>query len=164
MPDWRYADSAVTAKSRCVLAKQRSRRSWQSIEVPAEMAQVARRFIDANKQSAQNRIHRSDRRIMQAWQSPATRFVVESTSASSTERRRRSGFGATPDTPDAMRKANLDVAGTLDDLLAQIDVIVDCAPKRIAAKNVDTYRRRRLKFILQGGEKHAATGHSFVAE
>jgi hypothetical protein len=29
---------------------------------------------------------------------------------------------------------------------------------------VETYRTRRLKFILQGGEKHAATGHSFVAE
>ena len=43
-------------------------------------------------------------------------------------------------------------------------MIVDCTPKRIAAKNVDTYRRRGLKFILQGGEKHAATGHSFVAE
>jgi glyceraldehyde-3-phosphate dehydrogenase (NAD(P)) len=26
------------------------------------------------------------------------------------------------------------------------------------------YRRRGLKFILQGGETHAATGHSFVAE
>lgn len=63
-----------------------------------------------------------------------------------------------------MRKANLDVAGTLDDLLGQVDVIVDCTPKRIAAKNVDYYRRRGLKFILQGGEKHVVTGHSFVAE
>jgi hypothetical protein len=41
---------------------------------------------------------------------------------------------------------------------------VDCTPKRIAAKNVETYRRRGLKFILQGGEKHSTTGHSFVAE
>ncbi|HKS60438.1 MAG TPA: type II glyceraldehyde-3-phosphate dehydrogenase [Xanthobacteraceae bacterium] len=73
-------------------------------------------------------------------------------------------FGATPDAADAMRKANLDVAGTLDDLLGQVDVIVDCTPKRIAAKNVDYYRRRGLKFILQGGEKHVVTGHSFVAE
>jgi glyceraldehyde-3-phosphate dehydrogenase (NAD(P)) len=73
-------------------------------------------------------------------------------------------FGATTESVEAMRKASLDVAGTLDDLLGQIDVIVDCTPKRIAAKNVDTYRRRSLKFILQGGEKHAATGHSFVAE
>jgi len=41
---------------------------------------------------------------------------------------------------------------------------VDCTPKRIASKNIDVYRRRGLKFIVQGGEKHSGTGHSFVAE
>lgn len=73
-------------------------------------------------------------------------------------------FGATSEAASAMRDAGLSVTGTLDDLLEQVDVIVDCTPKRIAAKNVDLYRRRKLKFILQGGEKHATTGHSFVAE
>jgi glyceraldehyde-3-phosphate dehydrogenase (NAD(P)) len=73
-------------------------------------------------------------------------------------------FGATSDAASAMRSAGLTLAGTLDDLLGQADVIVDCTPKRIAAGNVDVYRRRGLKFILQGGEKHAVTGHSFVAE
>jgi glyceraldehyde-3-phosphate dehydrogenase (NAD(P)) len=34
----------------------------------------------------------------------------------------------------------------------------------VAADNVPLYRARGLKFILQGGEKHAVTGHSFVAE
>jgi len=73
-------------------------------------------------------------------------------------------FGATGEHVAAMRDAGLDVAGTLDDLLGQVDVVVDCTPKHIAARNVETYRRRGIKFILQGGEKHAATGHSFVAE
>jgi glyceraldehyde-3-phosphate dehydrogenase (NAD(P)) len=73
-------------------------------------------------------------------------------------------FGATADAANGMRDAGLEVAGTLDDLLGQVDVVVDCTPKKIAAKNVDTYRRLGIKFILQGGEKHAATGHSFVAE
>jgi glyceraldehyde-3-phosphate dehydrogenase (NAD(P)) len=73
-------------------------------------------------------------------------------------------FGATTDAVTAMRGAGLEVTGSLDDLLGQVDVVVDCTPKRIAAKNVDTYRRRGVKFIVQGGEKHAATGHSFVAE
>ena len=73
-------------------------------------------------------------------------------------------FGATGDHVGAMRAAGLDVTGTLDELLAQADVVVDCTPKRVAAKNVEVYRRRNLKFILQGGEKHEATGHSFVAE
>jgi glyceraldehyde-3-phosphate dehydrogenase (NAD(P)) len=73
-------------------------------------------------------------------------------------------FGATADAVSAMRAAGLDAAGTLDDLLGETDVIVDCTPKRIAAANVDRYRRRSVKFILQGGEKHSVTGHSFVAE
>jgi glyceraldehyde-3-phosphate dehydrogenase (NAD(P)) len=58
----------------------------------------------------------------------------------------------------------MEIAGTLEELLGQVEVVVDCTPKRIAAKNVELYRRRGLKFILQGGEKHEATGHSFVAE
>jgi len=73
-------------------------------------------------------------------------------------------FGATAEYAGAMRAAGLDVTGTLDELLGQADVVVDCTPKRIAAKNIDIYRRRGLKFIVQGGEKHEATGHSFVAE
>jgi len=41
-----------------------------------------------------------------------------------------------------MRKAGLDVAGNLGDLIGVSDLVVDCTPKRIAAVNVDTYRRR----------------------
>jgi glyceraldehyde-3-phosphate dehydrogenase (NAD(P)) len=73
-------------------------------------------------------------------------------------------FAATAEAGSAMRDAGLGVSGTLDDLLGHVDVVVDCTPKKIAAKNVDLYRRRGVKFILQGGEKHSATGHSFVAE
>jgi glyceraldehyde-3-phosphate dehydrogenase (NAD(P)) len=73
-------------------------------------------------------------------------------------------FGATGGAVAAMCEAGLDVSGTLDDLLGQADVVVDCTPKRIAARNVDLYRGRRVKFVLQGGEKHTATGHSFNAE
>jgi glyceraldehyde-3-phosphate dehydrogenase (NAD(P)) len=73
-------------------------------------------------------------------------------------------FGATSGHVIGMRSAGVDVAGTLDDLLAGADVVVDCTPKRVAAQNVDLYRRRGVRFILQGGEKHEVTGHSFVAE
>jgi glyceraldehyde-3-phosphate dehydrogenase (NAD(P)) len=73
-------------------------------------------------------------------------------------------FGATPDAVSAMRDAGLNVSGSLDDLLEQADVVVDCTPKRVAAANIDRYRRRPVKFIVQGGEKHSVTGHSFVAE
>ncbi|WP_026380876.1 type II glyceraldehyde-3-phosphate dehydrogenase [Afifella pfennigii] len=73
-------------------------------------------------------------------------------------------FGAEAENVQAMRDADLDVAGTLADLLDGADIVVDCTPKRVAARNVETYRQRGRRFILQGGEKHAATGHSFVAE
>lgn len=73
-------------------------------------------------------------------------------------------FGAAPEHTATMRDAGLQVSGTLDDLLTEADIVVDCTPKRVAAKNVEAYRKRGIKFILQGGEKHAATGHSFVAE
>jgi glyceraldehyde-3-phosphate dehydrogenase (NAD(P)) len=73
-------------------------------------------------------------------------------------------FGASKEHVTNMRAAGLDVAGAMEDLLGASDIVVDCTPKRVAAKNVDVYRARRIKFILQGGEKHDATGHSFVAE
>jgi glyceraldehyde-3-phosphate dehydrogenase (NAD(P)) len=56
------------------------------------------------------------------------------------------------------------VAGTLDDLLEKIDVIADCTPKGIGAKNLARYGAAGVKAILQGGEKHDVTGHSFVAQ
>jgi glyceraldehyde-3-phosphate dehydrogenase (NAD(P)) len=73
-------------------------------------------------------------------------------------------FGATPEHTATMREAGLEVHGALDALLNEADIVVDCTPKRVAAKNVEKYRDRSIKFILQGGEKHEVTGHSFVAE
>ena len=73
-------------------------------------------------------------------------------------------FSATPSVVGAMRDAGIGLAGSLDSLIGECDVIVDCTPKRIAAANIEAYRRAGRKFILQGGEKHETTGHSFVAE
>jgi glyceraldehyde-3-phosphate dehydrogenase (NAD(P)) len=73
-------------------------------------------------------------------------------------------FAASDDAAGAMAANQIPVAGKLDDLLAGADVVVDCTPKSVAAANVVAYRARGLKFILQGGEKHKVTGHSFVAE
>ena len=63
-----------------------------------------------------------------------------------------------------MSEAKIKTFGTLDDLLAFSDIIVDCTPKKIAAQNIELYKKLGKKFILQGGEKHDATGHSFSAE
>jgi len=73
-------------------------------------------------------------------------------------------YGAASEHAEAMRRYGLRVVGVLEDLLGQIDIVVDCTPKKVAARNVELYRRRGVKFIVQGGEKHSVTGHSFVAE
>ena len=73
-------------------------------------------------------------------------------------------FAALDSGTDAIQQAGLRVAGGLDALLGDADIVVDCTPKRIGAKNAEHYRRLGIKFIMQGGEKHEITGHSFVAE
>jgi glyceraldehyde-3-phosphate dehydrogenase (NAD(P)) len=80
------------------------------------------------------------------------------------ERKGFAVFASLEDRARAMREAGIKVAGHLDDLLGKAEIVVDCTPKRVAAKNVEAYRRRGIKFIVQGGEKHEVTGHSFVAE
>lgn len=65
---------------------------------------------------------------------------------------------------NTMRNAGIKVEGTLIQLLETADIIVDCTPKKIAAQNIPRYRKMNKKFIVQGGEKHETTGHSFSAE
>lgn len=67
-----------------------------------------------------------------------------------------------PDPP--VRAAGLDVDGTLAELLAQIDVLLDCTPSGVPALYrplYDTYPN--LPVLVQGGEKHAFGGVSFNA-
>jgi len=73
-------------------------------------------------------------------------------------------FAATAEAKEKMRSADIQVAGSFQDLLNKVDLVVDCTPKNIAAGNVETYKKQGLKFIVQGGEKHETTGHSFSAE
>jgi glyceraldehyde-3-phosphate dehydrogenase (NAD(P)) len=73
-------------------------------------------------------------------------------------------YASITDRVDEMKAAGVPVEGTLDELLAQVDVVVDCAPKNIGAKNLARYREAGVKAVLQGGEKHSLTGHSFVAQ
>ena len=65
---------------------------------------------------------------------------------------------------DQMTASGISIKGTLEDLIANSDLIVDCTPKNVAAKNIKKYWAANRKFILHGGEKHEVTGHSFSAE
>jgi len=73
-------------------------------------------------------------------------------------------FVATPEADAKMRAAGIPLAGRLDDLLSQVDVVVDATPKKVGAANLPRYRAAGVKSIFQGGEKHSLTGHSFVAQ
>ncbi|MGA4670561.1 type II glyceraldehyde-3-phosphate dehydrogenase [Propionibacteriaceae bacterium Y1923] len=73
-------------------------------------------------------------------------------------------FAATEPAGAAMAEAGVPVRGTLAELLARADVVVDTTPKSVAATNLDIYRAAGVKAVFQGGESHATTGHSFVAQ
>ena len=63
-----------------------------------------------------------------------------------------------------MKASGISIKGNMQDLLNIVDLVVDCTPKNIAAQNVKIYKEKNIKFIVQGGEKHETTGHSFSAE
>jgi glyceraldehyde-3-phosphate dehydrogenase (NAD(P)) len=73
-------------------------------------------------------------------------------------------YASLPDKVPEMTAAGIGLGGTLDDLLQRIDVMVDCTHKGIGAKNLARYGAAGVKAILQGGETHETTGHSFVAQ
>lgn len=73
-------------------------------------------------------------------------------------------YASIPEKLPDMKKAGIQVVGTLDDLLRKVDVIVDCTPAGLGAKNKLVYDKAGVKSIFQGGEKHELTGSSFVAQ
>lgn len=73
-------------------------------------------------------------------------------------------YASTPSGRSAMEAAGVPVAGTLDELLAGVDVVVDCTPKKVGAENRERYRAAGVRSIWQGGEKHEVAGYSFVAQ
>lgn len=73
-------------------------------------------------------------------------------------------FAFNDDFKKEMMNAGIPVRGNLVDLIQAADIIIDCTPKKIASKNVEKYKAAKKKFIVQGGEKHEVTGHSFSAE
>lgn len=73
-------------------------------------------------------------------------------------------FAFNDDFKNKMTNSGITVIGNLDDLIDNADIIIDCTPKKIASENIVKYKEAKIKFIVQGGEKHEVTGHSFSAE
>jgi len=73
-------------------------------------------------------------------------------------------YASSPDARPNMKDADIPVVGTLDDLLERADIVVDCTPKGIGAKNKEHYEAAGVKAIFQGGETHELAGFSFTAQ
>jgi glyceraldehyde-3-phosphate dehydrogenase (NAD(P)) len=54
--------------------------------------------------------------------------------------------------------------GTVDDLVRQVDLMVDCTAKGNGPANKRLYEKAGIKAVFQGGEAHDLTGYSFTAQ
>ena len=83
-----------------------------------------------------------------------------------TEIAKRKGFKIfAMDGMEDFKKNRISIAGNVDNLLDESDIIVDCTPKKVGKENKDGYYSpRKLKAVFQGGEKPATADVSFVAQ
>ena len=65
--------------------------------------------------------------------------------------------------PADFAAAGLPVAGRIEDLLKQVDLVVDASPDKVGKANADLYRAAGVRAIFQGGEKSDVAEASFNA-
>jgi glyceraldehyde-3-phosphate dehydrogenase (NAD(P)) len=70
-------------------------------------------------------------------------------------------YMSAPDRENLFEEAGITVKGTIEDLYDKVDILVDCTPGGIGAKNMESYKKEGVKGIFQGGEKHENIGKSF---
>jgi len=67
-----------------------------------------------------------------------------------------------PERESSFEDAGIKVAGTAEELFEKLDIVVECTPEGIGAKNKENiYEKIGLKAVFQGGEKHDNIGLSF---
>jgi len=72
-------------------------------------------------------------------------------------------YAAIPDRVKAFEEAEVPIEGTIEDLLQEVDIVVDCSPGKIGAENKSMYEKAGVKAIFQGGEKKDVAEVSFSA-
>ena len=69
------------------------------------------------------------------------------------------------DSAEEFAKNGIAISGDINNLLDEVDIIIDCTPKKLGKENKDKYYLpKKVKAIFQGGEKHETAGTSFVAQ
>ncbi|MFK8212036.1 type II glyceraldehyde-3-phosphate dehydrogenase [Haloferax volcanii] len=72
-------------------------------------------------------------------------------------------YAAIPERSPLFSEAGVDLAGEVDELVAEADVIVDCTPSGIGAENRELYETHHTPAIFQGGEDADVADVSFNA-
>jgi glyceraldehyde-3-phosphate dehydrogenase (NAD(P)+) (phosphorylating) len=73
-------------------------------------------------------------------------------------------YCSVPERLSDMEASGVDPAGSILDLVKEVDIMVDCTPRGFGAKNRPMYEKARVKQVYQGGEKHEVASSSFVAQ
>jgi len=68
---------------------------------------------------------------------------------------------AIPEREKLFNQAGIEIAGTVDEMISDTDIVVDCTPGNIGPENLEKYKKIGVKAIYQGGESHDLTGLSF---
>jgi len=72
-------------------------------------------------------------------------------------------YAALPEQTAQFAEAGIDVAGPVDELVEESDVIVDATPSGVGEQNRLLYEQKDTKAVLQGGEDADAAETSFAA-
>ena len=73
-------------------------------------------------------------------------------------------YVAIPENLSKFEKAEIEVKGTVEDLLQKADIVIDCSPNKVGAENKKLYYEKYgIKAIFQGGEKANVAEVSFNA-
>lgn len=63
-------------------------------------------------------------------------------------------YNALPENQQLLDQAGIPVAGTMEDLVQKVDIMLDATSAGVGAKNKELYRRYNKKAVFQGGEKN----------
>jgi glyceraldehyde-3-phosphate dehydrogenase (NAD(P)) len=63
-------------------------------------------------------------------------------------------YCAIPDNISQLEKIGVSVAGTMEDILKKVDIVLDATSAGVGKKNKETYQKYNLPAVFQGGEKN----------
>ena len=70
-------------------------------------------------------------------------------------------YNAAPENKEALEKVGIPIAGSLEDLVQKVDIMMDATSAGIGAKNKELYIKYNKKAIFQGGEKNSVADEFF---